>query len=88
MEPMTATRRVRSQGPPPVQEVRADICVAGAGIAGISVWLQTVALLLAPADKRFPLMALDWPEEAARKKRISLGEETEEEEAARRARVK
>lgn len=32
-------------------------------IAGISVWLQTVLVLWGPAELRFPLMTLDWPEE-------------------------
>lgn len=41
-------------------------------IAGIAVWLQTVVVLLAPKDKRFELMTLEWPEEAARKQRIRL----------------
>jgi TRAP-type mannitol/chloroaromatic compound transport system permease small subunit len=40
-----------------------------AASAGIAVWLQTVVVLLGPSDKRFPLMTLDWPEEAQRKAR-------------------
>jgi TRAP-type mannitol/chloroaromatic compound transport system permease small subunit len=32
-------------------------------IAGISVWLQTWAVLFGPQDIRYPLMTLEWPEE-------------------------
>jgi TRAP-type mannitol/chloroaromatic compound transport system permease small subunit len=32
-------------------------------IAGIAVWLQTVAVLWGPQDIRYPLMTLEWPEE-------------------------
>ena len=41
-----------------------------AALAGIAVWLQSLIVLLAPKDKRFPLMTLVWPEEQERKKRI------------------
>ncbi len=55
-------------------------------IAGIAVWLQTVVVLLAPGDKRFELMTLEWPEEHARKKRLQL-DEMEKRIAAQRAKV-
>ena len=32
-------------------------------VAGISVWLQTIAVLWGPQDIRYPLMTLEWPEE-------------------------
>ena len=32
-------------------------------IAGISVWLQTWAVLFGPQNIRYPLMTLEWPEE-------------------------
>jgi len=32
-------------------------------VAGIAVWLQTVAVLWGPQDIRYPLMTLEWPEE-------------------------
>ena len=32
-------------------------------IAGLAVWLQTVAVLWGPRDIRYPLMTLEWPEE-------------------------
>ncbi|MEQ9641929.1 MAG: hypothetical protein RIM84_18035 [Alphaproteobacteria bacterium] len=32
-------------------------------IAGIAVWLQTFVALMAPADARFDLSTLEWPEE-------------------------
>lgn len=35
-----------------------------AAIAGIAVWLQTAYLLWGDQTKRFPLMTLEWPEEA------------------------
>lgn len=47
--------------------------IAIAGIAGISVWLQVLAVLLSPDDKRFELMTLEWPEEQARKRRVAIG---------------
>ena len=46
-----------------------SVLVAGlivAAIAGVAVWLQ-VALLIWGKPKRFPLMTLDWPEEAGTK---------------------
>lgn len=50
-------------------------------ISGIAVWLQVAIVLWGPQDLRFPLMTLDWPEEAGTriegKERISL-EELEE----------
>jgi TRAP-type mannitol/chloroaromatic compound transport system permease small subunit len=33
-------------------------------LAGVAVWLQVVIALWGPQDVRFPLMTLDWPEEA------------------------
>ena len=44
-----------------------------AGVAGISVWLQVLAVLLSPEDKRFELMVLEWPEEQERKRRVAIG---------------
>jgi TRAP-type mannitol/chloroaromatic compound transport system permease small subunit len=38
-----------------------------AAIAGISVWLQVAVVLFGKEEKRFPLMTLDWPEEAGTK---------------------
>ena len=32
-------------------------------IAGIAVWLQTIAVLFGPQNIRYPLMTLEWPEE-------------------------
>jgi TRAP-type mannitol/chloroaromatic compound transport system permease small subunit len=47
-------------------------------ISGIAVWLQVVIVLWGPQDIRFPLMTLEWPEEAGTKiegkERISLEE--------------
>ena len=54
------------------------LCVAA--VAGVSVWLQMVVVLWGPQDMRFPLMALEWPEEDTKiegKKRISLDDEPE-----------
>ncbi|MFO1350278.1 MAG: TRAP transporter small permease subunit [Gammaproteobacteria bacterium] len=49
--------------------------------AGVAVWLQTVILLWGPKDIRFPLMTLEWPEEAGSKiegkERIKLEEATD-----------
>lgn len=39
-----------------------------AALAGIAVWLQSLVVLIAPKDKRFKLMTLEWPEEQERKK--------------------
>ncbi|HEY5646485.1 MAG TPA: TRAP transporter small permease subunit [Pseudomonadales bacterium] len=33
-------------------------------VAGLSVWLQVAIALFGPRNARFPLMTLDWPEEA------------------------
>lgn len=38
-----------------------------AAIAGIAVWLQVVVVLFSKSERRFPLMTLDWPEEAGTK---------------------
>jgi TRAP-type mannitol/chloroaromatic compound transport system permease small subunit len=50
-------------------------------ISGIAVWLQVAIVLWGPQDVRFPLMTLEWPEEAGTKiegkERIKL-EELEE----------
>lgn len=35
-----------------------------AAIAGFAVWLQVVVLLFGGRERRFPLMTLEWPEEA------------------------
>jgi TRAP-type mannitol/chloroaromatic compound transport system permease small subunit len=36
-------------------------------VAGIAVWLQVVIVLWGPQDIRFPLMTIEWPEEAGSK---------------------
>lgn len=36
-------------------------------VAGIAVWLQVVIVLWGPQNIRFPLMTLEWPEEAGMK---------------------
>jgi TRAP-type mannitol/chloroaromatic compound transport system permease small subunit len=36
-------------------------------VAGIAVWLQVVIVLWGPQNIRFPLMTLEWPEEAGTK---------------------
>ena len=36
-------------------------------VAGIAVWLQVVIVLWGPQDLRFPLMTIEWPEEAGSK---------------------
>lgn len=36
-------------------------------VAGIAVWLQVVIVLWGPRDLRFPLMTIEWPEEAGSK---------------------
>jgi TRAP-type mannitol/chloroaromatic compound transport system permease small subunit len=33
-------------------------------LSGIAVWFQTIVILWGPSDYRFPLMTIDWPEEA------------------------
>jgi TRAP-type mannitol/chloroaromatic compound transport system permease small subunit len=47
-----------------------------AGVAGIAVWLQVALALFGDPNRRFPLMTLDWPEEAGSriegKERIKL----------------
>lgn len=48
-------------------------------LAGLSVWLQTVAVLFGPQDMRFPLMTLEWPENEGEtiegKRRLVLDED-------------
>jgi TRAP-type mannitol/chloroaromatic compound transport system permease small subunit len=54
-----------------------------ATLSGVAVWLQVVIVLWGPQNVRFPLMTLEWPEEAGStiegKERIKL-EELEEAE--------
>lgn len=54
-----------------------------AAISGVAVWLQVAVVLWGPQNARFPLMTLEWPEEAGTKiegkERIQL-EELEESE--------
>jgi len=54
-----------------------------AALSGVAVWLQVAIVLWGPQDIRFPLMTLEWPEEAGTKiegkERIEL-EELEESE--------
>ena len=57
------------------------VLVAGlitATIAGVAVWLQVALLIWGKQTKRFPLMTLEWPEEAGSKfegkERIKLEE--------------
>ena len=38
-----------------------------AAISGVAVWLQVVIVLWGPQNIRFPLMTLEWPEEAGTK---------------------
>jgi TRAP-type mannitol/chloroaromatic compound transport system permease small subunit len=38
-----------------------------ATVAGVAVWLQVALLLWGRQDRRFPLMTLEWPEEAGSK---------------------
>jgi TRAP-type mannitol/chloroaromatic compound transport system permease small subunit len=38
-----------------------------AALSGIAVWLQVVIVLWGPQNARFPLMTLEWPEEAGSK---------------------
>ncbi len=59
------------------------LCVAL--IAGFSVWLQVVLILWGPEDARFPLMTLEWPEDAVRiegKERLVLEDLEEDDEPA------
>jgi hypothetical protein len=52
-------------------------------LSGVAVWLQVAIVLWGPRNVRFPLMTLEWPEEAGSKiegkDRIEL-EELEESE--------
>ena len=56
-------------------------------VAGVSVLLQVMVVLWGPQDKRYPLMTLEWPEEAGSKiegkERLDL--EKAEDELRRRA---
>ena len=56
--------------------------------AGISVWLQVAVALWGPQGVRFPLMTIEWPEEAGSKiegkERLDLSKV--EDELERRAR--
>ena len=59
-----------------------SVLVAGlviAAVAGVAVWLQTVAVLWGRQDQRFPLMTMEWPEFAGNtiegKRRLVLDEE-------------
>jgi TRAP-type mannitol/chloroaromatic compound transport system permease small subunit len=61
-----------------------SVLVAGliiAALSGIAVWLQVAIVLWGPQDARFPLMTLEWPEEAGStfegKKRIELDDTSE-----------
>ena len=46
-------------------------------ISGVAVWLQVVIVLFGPQNARYPLMTLDWPEQAGTavegKERLDLG---------------
>lgn len=47
-----------------------SVLVAGlivAAIAGVAVWLQVAVLIFGTQQQRFPLMTLEWPEEAGSK---------------------
>jgi TRAP-type mannitol/chloroaromatic compound transport system permease small subunit len=47
-----------------------SVLVAGliiAALSGVAVWLQVVIVLWGPQNIRFPLMTLEWPEEAGTK---------------------
>ena len=59
-------------------------------IAGIAVWLQVVIVLWGPQNIRFPLMTLEWPEEAGTKlegkTRLELDEMEDELERRERER--
>ena len=47
-----------------------SVLVAGliiAALSGVAVWLQVAIVLWGPQNARFPLMTLEWPEEAATK---------------------
>jgi TRAP-type mannitol/chloroaromatic compound transport system permease small subunit len=54
----------------PYRWIIKSVLVLGLGVAllaGVAVWLQTVVVLFGPRDLRFPLMTLEWPEDAARR---------------------
>jgi TRAP-type mannitol/chloroaromatic compound transport system permease small subunit len=59
-------------------------------LAGIAVWLQVVIVLWGPRDIRFPLMTIEWPEEAGSKiegkTRLELGAVEDEFERRERER--
>jgi TRAP-type mannitol/chloroaromatic compound transport system permease small subunit len=52
-----------------------------AALSGVAVWLQVVIVLFGPRDLRFPLMTLEWPEQAGTriegKERITLDDAPE-----------
>ncbi len=58
--------------------IKSILCIGltVAVIAGIAVWLQVAVVLFGPKHWRYPLMTLDWPEEAGRavegKERLDL----------------
>ena len=56
------------------------VLVAGllvAGLAGISVWLQSLAVLIGPKELRYELMTLEWPEEQERKRKLRAEQKAE-----------
>ncbi|NIM27153.1 MAG: TRAP transporter small permease subunit [Gammaproteobacteria bacterium] len=59
-------------------------------VAGVAVWLQVVIVLWGPQNIRFPLMTLEWPEEAGTrlegKTRLELDEMEDELERRERER--
>lgn len=59
-------------------------------VAGIAVWLQVVVVLWGPQNIRFPLMTLEWPEEAGTKLegKTRLELDKMEDELQRRVRVR
>ena len=58
--------------------IKSILCIGliVAVIAGIAVWLQVAVVLFGPKHWRYPLMTLDWPEQAGRavegKERLDL----------------
>jgi len=48
-----------------------------AGLAGFSVWLQSLAVLIGPKELRYELMTLEWPEEQDRKRILRLEQKAE-----------
>ena len=60
-------------------------------LAGIAVWLQVAIVLWGPKDMRFPLMTIEWPEEAGSKiegkTRLELGAVEDEFERRERQRL-